>query len=395
MDIRALAEKYEGYIIEQRRWFHAHPELSWEEFGTTDHIQEELEKMGLEVHRFEGRPGCTAMIYGGKAVPGAKTVALRADIDALPVEEKTGLPFASENPGVMHACGHDNHMAMLLGAAKILCEVKDELEGNVKLLFQAAEETCFGAEYYVQQGVLDGVDAIYGQHIWAGLEAPYLNVQPGVRMASCDNFTITVEGSSTHGSTPHLGTDAIVAAASIIMNIQTIVSRNNDPLNALVVSIGEIHGGQRFNILANKVVMEGTCRTHSREMLYGKIEPLLRRICEDTAAAFGAKAELKYDAFPSPVINDHDDLNQIAHDAAVKLYGEEGIKEMPRVMGSEDFAYFMDVVPGIFGFLGSRDAEHQASNHNDCYDVPEDVLKRGAAMHAQFAADYLSAKAPK
>ena len=394
MDIRALAEKYEGYIIEQRRWFHAHPELSWEEFGTTDHIQEELEKMGLEVHRFEGRPGCTAMIYGGKAVPGAKTVALRADIDALPVEEKTGLPFASENPGVMHACGHDNHMAMLLGAAKILCEVKDELEGNVKLLFQAAEETCFGAEYYVQQGVLDGVDAIYGQHIWAGLEAPYLNVQPGVRMASCDNFTITVEGSSTHGSTPHLGTDAIVAAASIIMNIQTIVSRNNDPLNALVVSIGEIHGGQRFNILANKVVMEGTCRTHSRERR-GKIEPLLRRICEDTAAAFGAKAELKYDAFPSPVINDHDDLNQIAHDAAVKLYGEEGIKEMPRVMGSEDFAYFMDVVPGIFGFLGSRDAEHQASNHNDCYDVPEDVLKRGAAMHAQFAADYLSAKAPK
>ena len=394
MDIRALAEKYEGYIIEQRRWFHAHPELSWEEFGTTDHIQEELEKMGLEVHRFEGRPGCTAMIYGGKAVPGAKTVALRADIDALPVEEKTGLPFASENPGVMHACGHDNHMAMLLGAAKTLCEVKDELEGNVKLLFQAAEETCFGAEYYVQQGVLDGVDAIYGQHIWAGLEAPYLNVQPGVRMASCDNFTITVEGSSTHGSTPHLGTDAIVAAASIIMNIQTIVSRNNDPLNALVVSIGEIHGGQRFNILANKVVMEGTCRTHSREMR-GKIEPLLRRICEDTAAAFGAKAELKYDAFPSPVINDHDDLNQIAHDAAVKLYGEEGIKEMPRVMGSEDFAYFMDVVPGIFGFLGSRDAEHQASNHNDCYDVPEDVLKRGAAMHAQFAVDYLSAKAPK
>ena len=394
MDIRALAEQYESYIIEQRRWFHAHPELSWEEFGTTDHIQQELEKMGLEVHRFDGRPGCTAMIYGGKAAPGAKTVALRADIDALPVEEKTGLPFTSQNPGVMHACGHDNHMAMLLGAARILCELKDELAGNVKLLFQAAEETCFGAEYYVQQGVLDGVDAIYGQHIWAGLEAPYLNVQPGVRMASCDNFTITVEGSSTHGSTPHLGTDAIVAAASIIMNIQTIVSRNNDPLNALVVTIGEIHGGQRFNILANKVVMEGTCRTHSREMR-GKIEPLLRRVCEDTAAAFGARAELKYDAFPSPVINDHDDLNQIAHDAAVKLYGEEGIKEMPRVMGSEDFAYFMDVVPGIFGFLGSRDAEHQASNHNDCYDVPEEVLKRGASMHAQFAADYLSAKAPR
>ena len=391
-NIRELAEQYNDYIIERRRYYHSCPELSGQEIHTTEALKADLEAMGVEVELCKTCHGLVGTIKGGK--PGKAVVALRSDTDALPVEEKTGLPFASENPGVMHACGHDNHMAMLLGAAKILCEVKDELEGNVKLLFQAAEETCFGAEYYVQQGVLNGVDAIYGQHIWAGLEAPYLNVQPGVRMASCDNFTITVEGSSTHGSTPHLGTDAIVAAASIIMNIQTIVSRNNDPLNALVVSIGEIHGGQRFNILANKVVMEGTCRTHSREMR-GKIEPLLRRICEDTAAAFGAKAELKYDAFPSPVINDHDDLNQIAHDAAVKLYGEEGIKEMPRVMGSEDFAYFMDVVPGIFGFLGSRDAEHQASNHNDCYDVPEDVLKRGAAMHAQFAADYLSAKAPK
>ena len=394
MDIRTLAERYEDYIIQQRRWFHAHPELSWEEFGTTEHLVEELEKMGLEVQRFPDHPGCTAMIRGGKAAPGCKTVALRADIDALPVEEKTGLPFASENCGVMHACGHDNHMAMLLGAAKILLDIQPELEGNVKIFFQAAEETCHGAEYYIEQGVLDGVDAIYGQHIWDGLEAPYLNVEPGVRMASCDNFTITVEGVSAHGSAPHLGVDAIVVAASIIMNVQTIVSRNNDPLNALVVTIGEIHGGQRFNIIANKVVMEGTCRTHSREMR-GKIEPMLRRICEDTAEAFGAKATLKYEAFPGPVINDHEDLNRIAHDAAVTLYGEEGLGELPKMMGSEDFAYFMEKVPGVFGFLGSHDAQHQASNHNDHYDVPEEVLKRGAAMHAQFAADYLSAKAPK
>lgn len=394
MDIRALAEKYEGYIIEQRRWFHAHPELSWEEFGTTDHIQEELEKMGLEVHRFEGRPGCTAMIYGGKAVPGAKTVALRADIDALPVEEKTGLPFASENPGVMHACGHDNHMAMLLGAAKILCEVKDELEGNVKLLFQAAEETCFGAEYYVQQGVLDGVDAIYGQHIWAGLEAPYLNVQPGVRMASCDNFTITVEGSSTHGSTPHLGTDAIVAAASIIMNIQTYVSRNNDPLNPLVVTVGKIDGGQRFNILANKVVMEGTCRTFSRKTLE-TIDKDLERIAANTAAAFGASASLEYQHLTTPVINDHEDLNRIARNAVIKLYGEEGLGHLPTMMGSEDFAFFMEEVPGVFGFIGSRNPEqgYIYTNHHEKYSVPEEVLQRGAAMHAQFALDFLTEKA--
>ena len=392
MEIRALAQKYESYIIEQRRYFHAHPELSWEEFKTTDAIVRELEAMGLSVSRFADHPGCTAMIRGGKAKPGCRTVALRADIDALPVEEKTGLPFASENCGVMHACGHDNHIAMLLGAAKILTEIQGELEGNVKIFFQAAEETCHGAEYYVQQGVLDGVDAIYGQHIWAGLDAPYLNVQPGPRMASCDNFTLTVEGVSAHGSAPHLGVDAIVAAASIILNLQTIVSRINNPLNGLVVTVGTINGGQRFNIIANKVVMEGTCRTHSREMRT-RIEPLIRRIAEDTAAALGAKATLKYEAFPGPVINDHEDLNRIAHDAAVKLYGEEGVRELPMMMGSEDFAYFMEKVPGVFGFLGSRDASHQASNHNDHYDVPEEVLKRGAAMHAQFAADYLAAKA--
>ena len=315
-NICELAEQYNDYIIERRRYYHSCPELSGQEIHTTEALKADLEAMGVEVELCKTCHGLVGTIKGGK--PGKAVVALRADTDALPVEEKTGLPFASENPGVMHACGHDNHMAMLLGAAKILTTIRDEIPGTVKLLFQPAEETAQGAKAMIAEGVLKGVDAIYGAHIWGDFDAPYIDVSAGNRMACCDTFRITVEGSSTHGSTPHLGTDAIVAAASIIMNIQTIVSRNNDPLNALVVSIGEIHGGQRFNILANKVVMEGTCRTHSREMR-GKIEPLLRRICEDTAAAFGAKAELKYDAFPSPVINDHDDLNQIAHDAAVQL----------------------------------------------------------------------------
>ena len=394
MDIRALAEKYEGYIIEQRRWFHAHPELSWEEFGTTDHIQEELEKMGLEVHRFEGRPGCTAMIYGGKAVPGAKTVALRADIDALPVEEKTGLSFASENPGVMHACGHDNHMAMLLGAAKILTTIRDEIPGTVKLLFQPAEETAQGAKAMIAEGVLKGVDAIYGAHIWGDFDAPYIDVSAGNRMACCDTFRITVEGSSTHGSTPHLGTDAIVAAASIIMNIQTYVSRNNDPLNPLVVTVGKIDGGQRFNILANKVVMDGTCRTFSRKTLE-TIDKDLERIAANTAAAFGASASLEYQHLTTPVINDHEDLNRIARNAVIKLYGEEGLGHLPTMMGSEDFAFFMEEVPGVFGFIGSRDPErgYIYTNHHEKYSVPEEVLQRGAAMHAQFALDFLTEKA--
>lgn len=394
MDIRALAEQYESYIIEQRRWFHAHPELSWEEFGTTDHIQQELEKMGLEVHRFDGRPGCTAMIYGGKAAPGAKTVALRADIDALPVEEKTGLPFTSQNPGVMHACGHDNHMAMLLGAAKILTSIRDELPGTVKLLFQPAEETAFGAKAMIAEGVLNGVDAIYGAHIWGDFDAPYIDVSAGNRMACCDSFRIVVEGSSTHGSTPHLGIDAIVAAASIIMNIQTYVSRNNDPLNPLVVTVGKIDGGQRFNILANRVVMEGTCRTFSRKTLE-TIDKDLERIAANTAAAFGASASLEYQHLTTPVINEHEDLNRIARNAVIKLYGEEGLGHLPTMMGSEDFAFFMEEVPGIFGFIGSRDPEQGTiyTNHHEKYSAPEDVLQRGAAMYAQFALDFLTEKA--
>lgn len=391
MNYRELAQKTEDYIIEQRRWCHQHPELSWQEFHTTDHIEAELKKTGYEnIQRFPDHPGCCVVLKGGKAKPGCKTVALRADIDALPVEEKTGLPFASENHGVMHACGHDNHIAMLLGAAKMLMETRDQLCGNVKLIFQSAEETCHGSEYYVKAGILDGVDAIMGQHIWGTLDEPYMNFQPGRRMASVDNFTIKVEGLSAHGTQPHLGIDALVTAAAIVMNIQTFISRDNDPLNPLVVNIGEMHAGQRYNIIANHAELFGTVRTFNMEFR-GKIEDGLRRIVENTAAAFGAKATLEYEYYASPVINDDDDLNEVAHEAGVKLYGEESMKELPMAMGSEDFAYYADKIPAIFGFLGSRNEElgMTFSNHNDHYTVHETVLKRGAAMYAQFAADYL------
>ena len=231
-------------------------------------------------------------------------------------------------------------------------------------------------------------------HIWGDFDAPYIDVSAGNRMACCDSFRIVVEGSSTHGSTPHLGTDAIVAAASIIMNIQTYVSRNNDPLNPLVVTVGKIDGGQRFNILANKVVMEGTCRTFSRKTLE-TIDKDLERIAANTAAAFGASASLEYQHLTTPVINEHEDLNRIARNAVIKLYGEEGLGHLPTMMGSEDFAFFMEEVPGIFGFIGSRDLEQGTiyTNHHEKYSAPEDVLQRGAAMHAQFALDFLTEKA--
>ena len=390
--IRELAEQYNDYIIDRRRYYHSCPELSGEEVHTAESLKADLEAMGVEVELCKTCHGLVGTIRGGK--PGKGVVALRSDIDALPVTEQTGLPFASKNEGVMHACGHDNHMAMLLGAAKILTTIRDELPGTVKLLFQPAEETASGAKQMIAEGVLKGVDAIYGAHIWGDFDAPYIDVSAGNRMACCDTFRITVEGSSTHGSTPHLGTDAIVAAASIISNLQTYVSRNNDPLNPLVVTVGKIDGGQRFNILANKVVMEGTCRTFSRKTL-ATIDKDLERIITHTAEAFGATASLEYQHLTTPVINDHEDLNRIAQNAVIKLYGEEGLGHLPTMMGSEDFAFFMEEVPGVFGFIGSRDPRqgYIYTNHHEKYTVPEEVLQRGAAMHAQFALDFLTEKA--
>ena len=211
MDIRALAEKYSDYIIERRRFYHSCPELSFQEWETTKSLIEDVKAMGLEVQAFDDYPGFIATLDTGK--PG-KTVMLRSDIDALPVNEKTGLPFASKNEGVMHACGHDNHMAMLLGAAKILCDVKDEIAGGkVKFIFQSGEEMGYGAKYYVEHGCLDDVDAIFGMHIWGTLDAPYVSVDGGNRMASMDNFTIKVKGHQSHGSAPQDGHDAIAFLA--------------------------------------------------------------------------------------------------------------------------------------------------------------------------------------
>lgn len=394
MNFREEAEKNEQWIVEQRRFFHQCPELSEKEVNTTKEIGKRLEEMGLTPHYYDGYTGLTADIKGGKAGAGTKTVALRADIDGLPVEEHTGLSFCSRNDGVMHACGHDCHISMLLGGVKMLMDHRDELQGTVRILFQPAEEVAMGAKYMIEHGALEGVDAIYGAHIWGGFEAPYLNFESGPRMASCDEFRIEVNGLSAHGSAPHAGVDALTTAVHIVSEAQEIVSRYNDPLNPLVVTFGTINGGQRFNIIPNKVVMTGTVRTLSAEMRK-KTEELLRSIVEHVTAIHGATGTLKMQYLTGVVVNDDEDLNQIAEKAAVKLYGEGCLKHLEKMMGSEDFSFFMDEVPGVYGFLGSYDPEkgYTASNHNDCYTVDEELLKRGAAMYAQFAFDYLEAKA--
>lgn len=389
MDIKALAEKYDSYIIERRRYYHAHPELSFQEWETTKSLIEDVKALGYEVQSFEDYPGLVATLDTGR--PG-RTIMLRADIDALPVHEKTGFEFASQNEGVMHACGHDNHMAMLLGAAKILAEVKDEIKGGkVKLILQSGEEFGYGAKYYIEHGMLDDVDAIFGMHVWGTLESPYVSVDPGRRMASMDNFTIKVKGKASHGSAPQDGNDAIVAASAAVMALQTYVSRVNNPINPLVVSIGKFHGGAMYNIICPEVELTGTIRTFSRE-LRKQLEDDFHKIIDNTVAAYGCTAEIEMSHVIPAVINEDPELNEIAHDAAMKLFGAEGIKEMPSLMGSEDFAMLMEKVPGFFAFLGSKNVAtgNIYTNHNEKYSSDEAVIYRGAALAAQFAFDYLS-----
>lgn len=389
MDIRALANKYNDYIVERRRYYHAHPELSFKEWETTKALVEDCKALGLEIQTFEDYPGLVATLDTGK--PG-RTIMLRSDIDALPVKEQTGLPFASVNEGVMHTCGHDSHIAMLLGAAKILTEVKDEIKGGkVKFILQSGEEYGYGAKYYIDHGVLDDVDAVFGTHVWGTFESPYISVDPGKRMASMDNFTIKVYGHQSHGSAPQDGNDAIVAASALVMALQTFVSRKNNPTNPLVLSIGKFHGGDMYNIICPYVELVGTIRTFSRELRV-TLEDDLNRIINNTVAAYGCTGELEVSHVIPAVINENEELNTIAKEAALKLYGPEGVKEMPTLMGSEDFAMYMEKVPAFFAFLGSKNVEtgNIYTNHNEKYSCDEHVIHRGAALAAQFAVDFLN-----
>lgn len=390
MDIKEKAENIKDYIIEMRRHFHQNPELSLEEFETTKKIVNELEKMGIEVSTFkDGLTGCVGTIKGAKE---GKTLLLRADIDALSVHEKTNLEFASRVDGKMHACGHDCHAAMLLGVAKILSEMKDKFSGNIKLFFQAAEEIGLGAKLSIEQGVMDNVDACYGVHVTPRFESPKINMQYGERMAATDVFKLTVEGTSSHGSSPHLGHDAIVASAAIITALQTIVSRINNPLKPAVVTIGTIKGGQRFNIIANEVIMEGNVRTFD-EIFRKEIETHIREIAESVAKAHSCTAKLEYRYGTGVVLNKDKNLVDIAQNAVKKLYGEDSLVEMEKITGGEDFSLLMEKAPGIFGYIGTRNTKVPGSekiNHHECFTVDEDALIRGTAVAVQFALDYLN-----
>ena len=389
MNVRDITKKYKDYIIEKRRYFHMNPEPSFNEYNTSKVVQEELKKLEIPFEIF-AKTGIIATIKGKN--PG-KTVLLRADMDALEVCEKNNVSYRSQKEGLMHACGHDGHIAMLLGAAHVLNEIKNDISGEIKLFFQPAEEIAKGAKAVIEESkITDSIDAAFAIHLWQGIPVGKISLESGARMAAADLFSIKVKGKSGHGSMPHETVDAVVVASAIVMNLQHLVSRNTNPLDTLVVTVGKLTAGTRHNIIAGEALLEGTIRSFSDEV-WKKVPEQIERVVKNTAAAYNAEAEIDLVRATPPLVNNQD-ISNILKNSAVKLYGEEVVTKYEKTPGGEDFAYFTQVVPGALAFVGIRNDEKgiNSPHHNETFDMDEEALEMGANLYAQFAIDFLNLK---
>ena len=393
--IKELGAAEEQRIIADRRHLHMYPELSFRETQTQQFICERLDQLGIEHVAMAGTGvvgtirGTASDAYDAQGNP-AHRIGLRADIDALPIKEQTGAEYASRNEGVMHACGHDCHVAMLLGTAAILNQLRDQLRGEVRLIFQPSEETADGSRQMMAEGVLDGVDTLYGTHIWSDVPAGTVNCSSGQRMANVDWFRIDISGASAHGSMPHKGVDAVVVAAELVVALQVLVSRDVSPFEPTVVTVGEVHGGSARNIMAGSAYLTGTTRTwtpEARAAMPGRIERMMSRI----ASGLGAEATLTWEEGNRGLVNDPVCAAR-AQACAVKLFGEGAVSDYEGTLAGEDFAEFLVHVPGVFVFLGTNNPEIGATyaQHSCYYTVDESVLANGAMMAAQYTVDYLA-----
>lgn len=435
--VQELAAQIESYLIEKRRYFHAHPELSGDEVATTAAIAAELDALGVEYvlpNNFVSGPapacyvpseklqaikevgktfirsisndGETSTIssqsglivtikgeapdaYDAQGRPRHR-IALRSDIDALPILEQTGAPYASQNEGVMHACGHDCHIAMMLGATRILHQLRANLRGEVRIIFQPAEEISIGSRRMIAAGALDGVESIYGAHIWSEVEAGTVSIESGPRMANTDWFRVDVSGSSAHGAMPHKGVDAIVVGAAIIEALQVVVSRDVSPFDPVVLTIGEFHGGVARNVMAGTSYLTGTVRSFDpkvREFLRERMEFMVHHV----ARSYSAKAQFEWQSGNSALINDKVCAKR-AVKSAIKVLGEDALAKYEGTLSGEDFSEYLRVVPGVFVFVGGRNPEKGADHpqHSCYYAVDESVLKSGSMLAAQYAFDFLN-----
>ena len=369
-----------------RRDIHAHPETAFEENRTAARVAELLESFGIAVERGIAKTGVVGTLKG--STPGGRAIALRADMDALHINEKTGAAYASQNDGRMHACGHDGHTAMLLGAARYLAETRN-FAGTIHFIFQPAEENEGGARVMVEEGMLARypVEAIYGMHNWPGLPAGQFAVRPGPMMAAFDIFEITVSGRGAHAAMPHLGIDPVVAAAQIVNGLQTIASRNTHPLQGAVVSVTQIHGGDTWNVIPESVVLRGTTRAFDPEVR-DALEPAIRRVAEGVAAALGATVALRYERRYPPTVSSPAET-EIAAGAAAALVGADNVRrDLLPSMGAEDFAWFLQEKPGAYIWIGNGEAA--AMLHNPHYDFNDEILPLGASYWARLAETVLA-----
>ncbi len=385
MNIRPEIKDIEKNIIDWRRDFHQYPELGFEEHRTSKVIGELLRSFGLSPKMNVGKTGVTADLDFGDG----PTIALRADMDALPMQETSGLEFASKHDGVMHACGHDGHMAMLLGAAKALTQSDNGFKGKVRFIFQPAEEGAGGARYMIEDGCLDGVDEIYGIHVWNYQPVGEVGVKEGPVLAAADMFDITIKGIGGHGAAPQGTVDTVVVASYLIQAFQTIVSRNTNPLESTVITVGKIQGGHNFNIISDEVTLSGTARAYTEENRQ-LIKTRMAEMISGVEKTFGAKISFHYEDGYPPTINHGEPAKNVLK-AAEKVVGEKA--GMPYLsMGGEDFAYYLQKIPGCFFFVGSAPNEEklfETPHHCSHFTMDERALLVGPSIYLNLVDDLL------
>jgi amidohydrolase len=380
--IKSLAKKYAPEFIEVRHHLHAHPELSYKEFETSKFVQQRLADIGID-YEIKATTGVIGLIKGSN--PGKRIIALRADMDALPIKEQNEVAYKSQNDGVMHACGHDVHTTCLLGAARILNELKNDWEGTIKLIFQPGEEkNPGGASLLIKEGVLDNPkpSAIFGLHVHPGLQVGKMSFRSGKVMASADEIYITIKGKGGHAASPHLCIDPILIASHLIVSLQQIVSRHNNPHNPTVLSITSFKGGTTTNVIPDEVKLKGTFRAMDEEWRF-KAHELIRKLSTDLVSSMGGTIDLLIDVgYPS--VYNNEALNELAKQKASDFIGKENVEETEKRMGAEDFGYYSQQIPGCFFRLGVMNQEKGIVSgvHTPTFNIDESAIETGIGIMA-------------
>lgn len=378
------------HMVEWRRHLHRNPEVSFHEEKTSSFVADMLESFGVEVKRHVGGHGVIGTIRGDKPGP---VVMLRADMDALPIQDEKDVEYASQKAGAMHACGHDGHVSILLGTALYFSKHRAEIQGEIRFLFQPAEELLpGGAVKVIADGALEGVDVIYGIHLWTPLPVGVAASKEGPLMAAADDFYIEIKGKGGHGGMPQSTIDSLVAGSALVMQLQTVVSRSVDPLRPAVLTIGTMQAGSAQNVIAESCKMSGTVRTFDEETR-AEMKERVHNIVSQTGGAYGAQTEVNYIMGYPPVVNDKQETDRFFR-KAVQVFGDEQVRTSPMLMPAEDFAYYLQQVPGCFMFVGAGNPDKDAiyPHHHPKFDFDEDAMQHAVKLFIAMTTDYMGGK---